>query len=91
MKRTPEAEAQRDIDVGGYYMRKGDRDAAIDRYQDAADVAPKFGKPRLLLAEAYEKKNDKAAAVKYYKQYLEVVPDAPDKQKILKKIEKLSH
>ena len=43
-----------------FYMHKGDVDAAIGRFQDAADVAPNLAKPRLLLAEAYEKKDDKA-------------------------------
>ena len=52
-------------------------------------AAPKLAKARLLLAEAFEKKGDKSTAVKYYKEYLEVDPNAPDKQKILKKIEKL--
>jgi tetratricopeptide (TPR) repeat protein len=87
---TPEQDAERDIEVGDFYMRKGDRDAAIGRYQDAATAAPKLGKPRLLLAEAFEKKGDKTTAVKYYKEYLQVDPTAADKQRILKKIEKLS-
>jgi tetratricopeptide (TPR) repeat protein len=82
--------ADKDIDVGIFYAHKGDPDAAIGRYQDAADVAPKYPKPRLLLAEAFEKKGEKTSAVKYYKQYLAVDPNAPDKQKIEKKIEKLS-
>jgi tetratricopeptide (TPR) repeat protein len=81
--------ADKDIDVGIFYAHKGDPDAAIGRYQDAADVAPKYPKPRLLLAEAFEKKGERTAAVKYYKQYLAVDPNAPDKQKIEKKIEKL--
>jgi tetratricopeptide (TPR) repeat protein len=82
--------ADKDIDVGTFYMHKGDRDAAIGRYQDAAEVAPRYPKPRLLLAEAFEKQGDKSAAVKYYKEYLAVDPKTPDKQKIEKKIEKLS-
>ena len=53
---------------------------------------PNFAKPRLLLAEVYEKKGDKASAVKYYKEYLQVFPDAPDAKKIQKiaKFEKIS-
>jgi len=44
----------------------------------------------LLLAEAYEKKGDKAEALKYYKEYLQVFPTAPDAKNVRKKIEKLS-
>jgi len=90
VKRTPEQAAQEDIEVGEFYAHKGDVDAAIGRYQDAAAAAPKLAKARLLLAEAFEKKDDKATAVKYYKEYLQVDPNASDKQKIQKKIEKLS-
>jgi tetratricopeptide (TPR) repeat protein len=82
--------AEDDIDVGKFYMRKGDIDAAISRFQDAIRLRSNFAKPRLLLAEAYEKKGDKAAALKYYKEYLQVFPKAPDAKKIQSKIGKLS-
>lgn len=81
--------AEKDIEVGMFYMHKGDIDAAIPRFEDAAKLRPDYGKPRLLLAEAYEKKKDPIAAVKYYKEYLKVYPHAPDVKKIEKKIEKL--
>jgi tetratricopeptide (TPR) repeat protein len=82
--------AEDDIEVGGFYMHKGDIDAAISRYKDAIRLRSNFAKPRLLLAEAYEKKNDKVSALKYYKEYLEVFPKAPDAKRIKTKIEKLS-
>jgi Flp pilus assembly protein TadD len=71
-------------------MRKGDIDAAITRFQDAVRLRPNFAKARQLLGEAYEKKGDRAAAVKCYQEYLQVFPGAPDTKKIQKKIEKLS-
>jgi tetratricopeptide (TPR) repeat protein len=82
--------AQDDIDVGTFYMHKGDIDAAISRFQDAIRLRSNFAKPRLLLAEAYEKKGDKANELKYYKEYLQVYPKAPDAKKIQSKIEKLA-
>jgi tetratricopeptide (TPR) repeat protein len=82
--------AEDDIEVGTFYMHKGDIDAAISRFQDAIRARSNFAKPRLLLAEAYEKKNDKTTAVKYYKEYLQVYPKAPDAKKIQGKIDKLS-
>jgi tetratricopeptide (TPR) repeat protein len=82
--------AEDDIEVGTFYMHKGDIDAAISRYKDAIRLRSNFAKPRLLLAEAYEKKGDKSTALKYYKEYLEVFPTAPDAKKIRSKIEKLS-
>lgn len=86
----PPASVEEDIQVGTFYMHKGDTDAAIPRFQDAIRQQPRLGKPRILLAEAYEKKGDKPNAAKSYKEYLQVFPNAADKKKIEKKIEKLS-
>jgi tetratricopeptide (TPR) repeat protein len=83
--------AQQDLDVGTFYMHKGDTDAAIARFQDAVRLRANFAKPRLLLAEAYEKKGDKSQAIRYYKEYLKVLPNAPDAKKVQQKIEKLSN
>jgi Tfp pilus assembly protein PilF len=82
--------AQQDVEVGMYYLHKGDIDAAIDRFLDAIQQRPNFAKPRLLLGKAYEKKHDNESALKYYKEYLQVLPGAPDAKEVQKKIEKLS-
>jgi tetratricopeptide (TPR) repeat protein len=82
--------AQQDVEVGMYYLHKGDIDAAIDRFLDAIQQRPNFAKPRLLLGKAYEKKHDNESAVKYYKEYLKVLPGAPDAKEVQKRIEKLS-
>lgn len=78
------------VEVGEFYMHKGDLDAAISRFEEAIQLRPNFAQPRLLLAEIYEKKGEKDQAVKYYKEYLQVYPHAHDAKKIEKKIEKLS-
>jgi tetratricopeptide (TPR) repeat protein len=82
--------AEQDVEVGTFYLHKGDVDAAIGRFEDAIRRRANFAKPRLLLAEAYEKKGDKATAVKYYKEYLKILPDAPEAKKVRQKIEKLT-
>jgi tetratricopeptide (TPR) repeat protein len=82
--------AQQDIDVGMFYLHKGDVDAAIARFEDAISRRANFAKPRLLLAECYEKKGDSSEAVRYYKEYLQVLPNAPDAKKVREKIERLS-
>jgi Tfp pilus assembly protein PilF len=82
--------AEEDIEVGTFYMHKGDTDAAIPRFQDAVRKQPNLGRPRILLAEAYEKKGDSVSAAKSYQEYLRAFPHAQDKKKIEKKIEKLS-
>jgi tetratricopeptide (TPR) repeat protein len=82
--------AEQDVDVGTYYMHKGDADAAIGRFEDAIQLKADYAKPRMLLAQIYEKKGDKANAVKYYKEYLRVYPHAPDAKKVQAKIAKLT-
>ncbi len=81
--------AEKDLEVGKYYMNKGDVDAAIDRFTDAADAKPGYAIPFRYLGEAYEKKGQKKPAVKAYQRYLDLYPKAEDGDKIRKKIEKL--
>jgi len=81
--------AEKDIEVGQYYMRKGDVDAAIDRFQDATTAKPGYAIPFKYLGEAQEKKGLKKQAIKSYSRYLELFPHAEDGEKIRKKVEKL--
>jgi tetratricopeptide (TPR) repeat protein len=81
--------AEKDLEVGQYYMHKGDVDAAIDRFQDATTAKPGYAIPFRYLGEAQEKKGLKKQAIKSYQRYLDLVPHADDAEKIKKKIEKL--
>lgn len=81
--------AEKDMEVGKYYMKKGDVDAAIDRFQDATEAKPGYALPFRCLGEAYEKKGRKKQAVKAYQRYLDLYPHAEDGDKIRKKVEKL--
>ncbi|GAC1635489.1 MAG: hypothetical protein NVS9B14_12770 [Candidatus Acidiferrum sp.] len=81
--------AEKDLEVGQYYMRIGKIDAAIDRFQDAIEAKPGYAVPFLWLGEAQEKKGMKRDALKSYRRYLELYPHAEDRERIEKKIEKL--
>lgn len=81
--------AEKDLEVGQYYMHKGDVDAAIDRFQDATLAKPGYAVPFRYLGEAQEKKGLKKQAIKSYQRYLDLVPRADDADKIRKKIDKL--
>lgn len=81
--------AEKDMEVGKYYMKKGDIDAAIDRFEDATEAKPGYAIPFLYLGNAYEKKGKKKQAVKAYQRYLDLYPHAEDGEKVRKKIEKL--
>jgi len=81
--------AEKDLEVGQYYMKKGDVDAAIDRFQDATTAKPGYAIPFRFLGEAQEKKGLKKQAIKSYQRYLDLYPHAEDGDKVSKKIEKL--
>lgn len=74
--------AERSIEVGQFYMKQGNYEAAIDRFNDAVKQHPGYGKPFELLGLAYEKKRDFANAIKSYQQCLRVYPHDPDRKKI---------
>jgi tetratricopeptide (TPR) repeat protein len=78
--------ATKSVEVGTFYLKKGDYDAAIDRFQEAARLQPGLAKPFLLLGEAYEKKGDPVSAVAAYRTYLKLYRTAPDRSRILERI-----
>jgi tetratricopeptide (TPR) repeat protein len=81
--------AEKSVEVGIFYLKKGNYDAAINRFTDATHYEPKLAKPWRLLGETYEKKHDATHAVESYKKYLEIVPGAEDAAKITKRIAEL--
>ena len=85
-----DAKAAKDVDVGSFYLHKGDYGAAISRLKEAVQLDPRYPKARLLLAESYAKQGDRTHALETYQAYLKEFPDARDEKKIQKKVEELS-
>ena len=81
--------ADKSVEVGTFYLKRGNYDAAIERFQDATRYQPKLAKPYVLMGEAYERKGEVDKALAAYRKYLQVYRTAPDREKILKRIEKL--
>ena len=81
--------AERDLEVGQFYLKKGDLDAAIDRFQDAILAKPGYAIPFRYLGEAQEKSGLKKQAVKSFQRYLDLFPRAEDADKVRKKMDKL--
>jgi tetratricopeptide (TPR) repeat protein len=82
--------AAKDVDIGLYYQHKGDLPAAIDRFKEAIHLKPDYARPRLLLAEIYDHEHEYDSALRYYREYLKVLPTASDSKKIQERIDKLS-
>jgi hypothetical protein len=81
--------AQRSLDIGTFYLRKGSYDAAIDRFIEASNYQPTLAMPWKMLGETYEKKREYAKAVEAYNKYLRILPHAADAAKIKKDISDL--
>jgi hypothetical protein len=81
--------AERSINIGTFYLKKGSYDAAIDRFVEASNYQPTLAMPWKLLGEAYEKKREYAKAVEAYNKYLQILPSAADAAKIKKSIAEL--
>jgi tetratricopeptide (TPR) repeat protein len=81
--------ANKSMEVGTFYLKRGNYDAAIDRFEEAARLQPNLARPYLKLGETWEKKKDLPKAVAAYRKYLELYRTAPDGNKIRKRIEGL--
>jgi tetratricopeptide (TPR) repeat protein len=79
--------AVKDIEIGTYYMNKGNLDAAIDRLHDAAVSYPTYAEPWRLMGIAYEKKGMLSEAIKADQEYLRLYPHAQIRKKLEAHIE----
>ncbi len=82
--------AEKNVEIGRYYLKKGNYDAAIERFEEATHYKPRFAIPERLLGEAYEKKGDKTQALQAYRKYLEILPHAADADRVRKRIGRLA-
>lgn len=81
--------ATHDVEVGKFYMDRGDFDGAITRFKDALLYKKNYAEPLRLLGEAYEKTNDSETALRYYNEYLKILPQSPDSRKVRERIAKI--
>ncbi len=81
-------QANKELQIGNYYMKKGSYRAAAQRFREATKWNGGLAEAWLRLAEAEEKQNDKKAARQAYAKYLELSPDAKNAGAIKKKLRK---
>lgn len=82
-------QAEKEITVGIFYMKKGSYGAAVARFTEATKWNPTLAEAYLRLGEAQEKFKDNKAAKDAYSKYLELAPDAKNASEIKKKMAKL--
>lgn len=81
--------AEKSVEVGMFYFKKKNYDAAIERFKDAIRYKPNFARPHKLLGQCYEKQRERQEAIVWYEKYLQILPAAEDAASIRKRIEKL--
>ncbi len=83
-------QAQKEVQTGNYYFKKGSYLAAAGRFREATKWNDGYGEAWLRLGEAEEKLKDAKAARDAYAKYLELEADAKNASEIRKRVEKLS-
>ena len=82
-------QAETELKVGAYYMKKGKFRAAAKRFREATLWNPTLGEAFERLGAAEEKAHEKKAAREAYAKYLEVSPDAKDAEDVRRRMKKL--
>ena len=82
-------QAENEMKIGAYYMKRGKFRAAAQRFQEATLWNPGLGLAYERLGAADEKAHEKKAAREAYAKYLEVAPDAKDADDVRKRMKKL--
>ena len=78
--------AEKSIEIGTFYFKKGNYEAALDRFMDATRFQPALAMPWKLIGETYEKMHDNGRAAESYRKYLQIFPGAQDAAKVKKRI-----
>jgi tetratricopeptide (TPR) repeat protein len=82
-------QAQKELQTGNFYFKKGSYRAAANRFREATKWNDGYGEAWLRLGEAEEKLKDPKAAHEAYAKYLEIAGDAKNAAEIRKKLDKL--
>jgi tetratricopeptide (TPR) repeat protein len=81
--------AKKDIDVGEFYLKKGDYQGALLRYKEATTYDPTNVDAIFGLAETQQMLKNNAEAARNYQLYLDVVPSGPRAKQALKALKTL--
>jgi len=87
---TDPGRAKKDAEVGGFYLKTGDYQGALLRYQDATAADPSNVEAIFGLAETERMLKKNAEAARNYQLYLDIVPNGPRSKQALKALKTLS-
>lgn len=82
-------QAQKELNIGNFYFKKGSWRAAAMRYDEATKWNPGYPEAWLRLGEAREKMGDREGMASAFKQFLEVAPEHKRAAEVRKKLASL--
>jgi tetratricopeptide (TPR) repeat protein len=82
--------AMKNVEVGDYYMKRGNYRAAISRYREALEWKPKDATATFKLAQALDKSDLKPEAAEQYQAYLKILPHGINAEDCKKALERLN-
>ncbi len=82
-------QAENEIKVGRFYMRRGSWKAAAGRFEEAVKWNPQAAEAYLLLGQAREKLKEAAAARAAYEKFLALSPESKDAARVRRRLAKL--
>ncbi|HLH08112.1 MAG TPA: hypothetical protein VKW78_12815 [Terriglobales bacterium] len=82
-------QADKEVEVGEFYYKRGNYIAAESRFQGALHWQWNHAEATFHLAQTEEKLNKPEEARKYYSMYLSILPEGPEAQKTKKALDKL--
>jgi tetratricopeptide (TPR) repeat protein len=81
--------AEQNVNIGDFYFKRGNYDAAIQRYLTALEYQPASVPAYEALARAYEKNGDISKAIDTCKDFIQKYPNSPKSPAFRNKIAKL--
>lgn len=81
--------AAKDVEVGDFYYKRQNYQAAISRYREALLYKPNDAIATFSLADALEKAGDVQEAAKNYQAYLKILPHGPKAKDAHKALQRL--
>lgn len=81
--------AIKDVEVGDFYAKQENYDAAISRYREALEFKPHDAEATFKLAQVLSKIGNNAEAMENYQEYLKMLPHGPYAKKAQEELDKL--
>jgi tetratricopeptide (TPR) repeat protein len=81
-------QAEKEVQIGNYYFKKGSYKAAATRFQEAVKWNPGLAEGYLRLGDSEEKLSEKDAARKAYSKFVDLAPNDKRSDAIKKKLNK---